>query len=75
LQSFFEEASQGGRKPFVFRSAAVSHSPPAMTATARLPWHRILSLQVLIVVGLGIAVGHFFPGLDISLEPLGDAFA
>ena len=46
-----------------------------MTATARLPWYRILSLQVLIVVGLGNAVGHFFPGLGISLKPLVDAFA
>jgi len=45
-----------------------------MTATARLPWYRILYLQVLIAVGLGIAVGHFFPSLGVSLKPLGDAF-
>ena len=45
-----------------------------MTATARLPWYRILYIQVLIAVSLGIAVGHFFPSLGVSLKPLGDAF-
>jgi len=45
-----------------------------MTASVRLPWYRILYLQVLIAVGLGIAVGHFFPSLGVSLKPLGDAF-
>lgn len=49
-------------------------SLPLMTTTARLPWYRILYLQVLIAVGLGIAVGHFFPGLGVSLKPLGDGF-
>jgi len=45
-----------------------------MTASARLPWYRILYIQVLIAVGLGIAIGHFFPGLGVSLKPLGDGF-
>jgi aerobic C4-dicarboxylate transport protein len=33
-----------------------------------------LYLQVLIAIVLGVAVGHFHPGLGESLKPLGDAF-
>jgi aerobic C4-dicarboxylate transport protein len=33
-----------------------------------------LYLQVLIAIGLGIAVGHFFPGFGEALKPLGDGF-
>jgi len=40
----------------------------------RLPWFRILYLQVIIAVVLGIAVGHYFPDLGKSLKPLGDGF-
>ena len=45
-----------------------------MPTPARLPWYRILYIQVLIAVGLGIAIGHFFPSLGVSMKPLGDAF-
>jgi aerobic C4-dicarboxylate transport protein len=45
-----------------------------MPPPARLPWYRILYIQVLIAVGLGIAIGHFFPSLGVSMKPLGDAF-
>ncbi len=38
------------------------------------PWYRILYIQVLIGVALGIGVGSFFPELGKSLKPLGDAF-
>ena len=38
------------------------------------PWYRILYLQVLLAVALGILVGHFFPGFGKSLKPLGDGF-
>ena len=41
---------------------------------ARPPWYRILYLQVLVAVALGIVVGHFFPDFGKSLKPLGDAF-
>jgi len=41
---------------------------------ARSAWYRILYVQVLIAVGLGILVGHFYPDFGISLKPLGDAF-
>src|SRR5205809_5276047 len=44
------------------------------SATTRKPWYRILYLQVLTAVALGIAVGFFFPEFGRSLKPLGDGF-
>lgn len=38
------------------------------------PWYRILYVQVIIAVALGIAVGFFFPTFGKSLKPLGDGF-
>ena len=38
------------------------------------PWYRILYVQVLIAVALGIATGFFFPDFGKSLRPLGDGF-
>ncbi len=40
----------------------------------RTPWYRILYVQVLIAVALGIAIGHFWPEAGKSLKPLGDGF-
>src|SRR5215210_5257749 len=45
-----------------------------MTVPPRTAWYRILYLQVLIAVGLGILIGHFFPEFGKSLKPLGDGF-
>jgi aerobic C4-dicarboxylate transport protein len=44
------------------------------TNTAAKPWYRILYLQVLVAVLLGILVGSLFPHLGESLKPLGDGF-
>lgn len=38
------------------------------------PWYRILYVQVLIAVAIGIAIGHFAPGFGKALKPLGDGF-
>ena len=38
------------------------------------PWYRILYLQVLIAVGIGILIGYAFPDFGKSLKPLGDGF-
>ena len=38
------------------------------------PWYRILYVQVLIAVALGVVAGFFFPGFGKSLRPLGDGF-
>src|SRR5215218_8006123 len=44
---------------------------PAIERTA---WYRILYVQVLIAVAIGIAIGYFWPAVGESLKPLGDAF-
>ncbi len=44
------------------------------TTAVRKPWYRVLYIQVLIAVALGILVGHFFPAFGKSLKPLGDGF-
>jgi aerobic C4-dicarboxylate transport protein len=43
-------------------------------APARKPWYRLLYVQVLIAVGIGIVVGHWFPDAGKTLKPLGDGF-
>src|SRR5580765_1285521 len=43
-------------------------------AGARRPWYRILYVQVLIAIALGIVIGHFFPHTGVALKPLGDGF-
>ena len=40
----------------------------------RKPWYRILYLQVLIAVFVGIVIGYCFPQVGKSLKPLGDGF-
>jgi aerobic C4-dicarboxylate transport protein len=49
----------------------MQNSPPATTPK---PWYRILYVQVLISVALGIIVGWYAPDLGKSLKPLGDGF-
>jgi aerobic C4-dicarboxylate transport protein len=44
------------------------------TPQSHRPWYRVLYLQVLIAVALGITVGYFFPDFGRSLKPLGDGF-
>lgn len=38
------------------------------------PWYRLLYVQVLIAVALGIAIGYANPTVGIALRPLGDGF-
>jgi aerobic C4-dicarboxylate transport protein len=42
--------------------------------TEKKPWYRILYIQVIIAVFIGIVVGYLNPGLGKSLKPLGDGF-
>lgn len=46
----------------------------AKTASARTPWYRVLYIQVLIAIAIGILIGHFFPATGKALKPLGDGF-
>ena len=43
-------------------------------AVRHRPWYRILYVQVLIAIGLGVLVGRFYPDLGKELKPLGDGF-
>ena len=38
------------------------------------PWYKILYVQVLIAIFLGILIGYFYPDLGKELKPLGDGF-
>jgi aerobic C4-dicarboxylate transport protein len=40
----------------------------------KLPFYRHLYFQVLVAIGAGILLGHFYPDTGASLKPLGDAF-
>ncbi|WP_020177691.1 dicarboxylate/amino acid:cation symporter [Methylopila sp. M107] len=37
-------------------------------------WYKILYVQVLIAVAIGILLGYFFPDVGKAMKPLGDAF-
>lgn len=49
-------------------------SPNSPPVPQPKPWYRVLYVQVLIAVALGILVGHLFPVFGESLKPLGEGF-
>src|SRR6478752_1910970 len=38
------------------------------------PWYKVLYLQVLVAIALGVLIGYFYPHLGKELKPLGDGF-
>ncbi len=50
--------------------------PTAAAAPHHAPrkWYHHLYVQVIVAIGCGIAIGHFYPDIGASLKPLGDAF-
>jgi len=38
------------------------------------PWYKVLYIQVLIAIALGVLIGYFYPDLGKELKPLGDGF-
>ncbi len=48
--------------------------PIATAAPTRKPFYKILYVQVLIAVAIGIMLGYFQPGIAEQMKPLGDAF-
>jgi len=48
--------------------------PNSKPSLHRIPWYRVLYVQVIIAVALGVAIGYFSPSLGKSLKPLGDGF-
>ncbi len=48
---------------------------PAMAVPKQAgPWYKVLYIQVLIAITIGVLVGHFYPKTGTALKPLGDAF-
>ncbi|KIP99652.1 MULTISPECIES: dicarboxylate/amino acid:cation symporter [Pseudomonas] len=49
-----------------------------MTATTndvvRQPFYKMLYVQVLVAITIGILLGHFYPETGVALKPLGDGF-
>lgn len=48
--------------------------PPKSQPVAGARWYRVLYVQVLIAVAIGVLIGACFPELGRSLKPLGDGF-
>lgn len=48
--------------------------PSSAVAEAAPPKRNSLYLQVLVAIGLGVTIGHFWPDFGASLKPLGDGF-
>ncbi len=48
--------------------------PNFIASEGRKPWYRILYVQVLVAIALGVAVGHFWPATAVEMKPLGDGF-
>ena len=44
-----------------------------MTKASR-PWYRVLYIQVLIAIAIGVALGNYFPDTGKAMKPLGDGF-
>src|SRR3954470_8303553 len=38
------------------------------------PWYRVLYIQVLIAIAIGVALGYYFPDTGKAMKPLGDGF-
>jgi aerobic C4-dicarboxylate transport protein len=43
-------------------------------AKAYSPWYRVLYVQVLIAIVLGVGIGWWFPEAGAAMTPLGDGF-
>ena len=43
-------------------------------ASSKLPFYRVLWVQVLVAMGLAIVLGYVYPARAVAMKPLGDAF-
>ncbi len=48
--------------------------PRILAAAARRPWYKLLYVQVLIAIVLGVILGDVAPQTGAAMKPLGDAF-
>jgi aerobic C4-dicarboxylate transport protein len=76
-------AQQPAKAPALRRPRAVKAAPgvavpdpvePPPSPPAKKPIWTHLYFQVLVAIGLGALIGHFWPSFGESLKPLGDAF-
>ncbi|KQO31290.1 dicarboxylate/amino acid:cation symporter [Pseudomonas chengduensis] len=44
------------------------------TDVTRQPFYKMLYVQVLVAITIGILLGHFYPETGVALKPLGDGF-
>ncbi len=51
-----------------------STAVPSTSLASKKPFYKILYVQVLFAVALGIVLGHFAPATAIDMKPFGDAF-
>ncbi len=51
-----------------------AEDPRLMAAAPRRPWYKLLYVQVLIAIALGVALGTFAPQTGAAMKPFGDAF-
>jgi aerobic C4-dicarboxylate transport protein len=51
-----------------------SHATTATEAARHKPFFRSLYFQVLLAIGAGVLLGHYYPQLGEQMKPLGDAF-
>ena len=47
---------------------------PATVARPHTPRYRVLYIQVLIAIAIGVALGHYWPDLGKAMKPFGDGF-
>lgn len=47
---------------------------PSAIQRRHQPWYKILYVQVLIAIALGVLIGYVYPDLGKALKPLGDGF-
>jgi aerobic C4-dicarboxylate transport protein len=61
------------QRPFNVMVATENRAAAGAPKQSR-PWYRVLYIQVLIAIAVGVLVGHFYPETGKALKPLGDAF-
>src|ERR1700745_3639499 len=49
-------------------------SSVGLAAPRRRPWYKILYVQALLAIAIGVFPGHFFPATGAAMKPLGDGF-
>jgi hypothetical protein len=54
--------------------ASVTRAGAARPVPRHQVWYRVLYIQVLAAIGLGVVVGYFFPHTGTALRSLGDGF-